>query len=141
MKRNAVTTAKIRSGAVTRSKIALSTLGPVPAALSSQTAQSAQYAQLAGTLAVPQPWHLAGAPGEPEFEAGWGNVPYDEGHGQTAAFFKDHEGLVHLRGYITGGVNETSAFQLPVGHRPEGGAVSTCSSPATARRPTHRWIC
>jgi hypothetical protein len=127
LKKNAVTAAKIKPGAVTGAKIRLATLGVVPAALTAQSAQTALAAQradaagsaqVAARLTAPEPWHEVGTPGEPGFENGWANVPYEQGQGQTAAFFKDHEGIVHLRGLINGGVNEASAFHLPPGYRP-----------------------
>ena len=61
-------------------------------------------------------WHAIGAPGEPAFLNTWKNYG---GEWAAAAFRKDSEGFVHLRGLIdcTAG-NNTFAFTLPVGYRP-----------------------
>jgi transcription termination factor Rho len=36
----------------------------------------------------------------------------------TAGYYKDQLGFVHLKGMLTGGVLNTAAFTLPVGFRP-----------------------
>ncbi len=59
-------------------------------------------------------WHLVGAPGEPAFQNGWGNV----GGETTVAFKKDPFGNVVLRGTVGGGTQGTTVFTLPVGYRP-----------------------
>ncbi|MEO8687856.1 MAG: hypothetical protein ABI611_06520 [Solirubrobacteraceae bacterium] len=56
-----------------------------------------------------------GTTGNPAFENGWENFGpnlYD-----TAAFYKDPLGVVHLKGSVSGGVIG-SVFTLPVGYRP-----------------------
>ena len=56
-----------------------------------------------------------GAPGEPAFGAGWKNA----GSGlQVAGFYRDQEGVVHLRGGVALGGSTTTIFTLPVGYRP-----------------------
>jgi hypothetical protein len=133
LKKNSVTTTKIKDGAVTAEKIGngvvtgtkvangsltgtqinASTLGTVPTA---QSAQTAGAADTANSLAPPEPWHEVGAPGEPEFLNGWKDVGAGE---ETVAFYKDHEGVVHLRGFANGGSG--TVFQLPPGDRPTSG--------------------
>ena len=64
-------------------------------------------------------WVVVAANGNPQpsFMNGW--VNYNGGY-QTAAFYKDALGIVHLKGLVTGGTfgAETAIFQLPVGYRP-----------------------
>lgn len=66
-------------------------------------------------LAEPEPFHIVGEAGEPPFENGWINVDDSE-----AGFYKDFQGVVHLKGTISGGEasNGTDAFTLPEGYRP-----------------------
>ncbi len=106
--KNAVPTNRIRNNAVTGAKVEESTLGTVP---------TANAANIANSLAPSEGWHVVGAPGEPPFLNGWKN----EGSlGETAAFYKDHEGIVHLRGLV-GGAGLPLVFQLPPGYRPASG--------------------
>jgi hypothetical protein len=66
-------------------------------------------------LPPPEPWHEIGSAGEPAFAYNWTNdAPASE---QTAGFFKDQAGVVHLKGVITGGTAGT-LFTLPPGYRP-----------------------
>ncbi|KKM86624.1 hypothetical protein LCGC14_1277110 [marine sediment metagenome] len=61
-------------------------------------------------------WREVGDPGEPTFENSWVNygAPWD-----TAAFYKDAAGIVHLKGLIKSGTINQAAFTLPVGYRPK----------------------
>jgi hypothetical protein len=82
-------------------------------------------------------WHEIGAPGEPTFGDGWTNAtPTYICGGQsagcveynTAGFYKDSLGVVHLKGAIkldVGSCNGCSsiAFRLPEGYRPAKAAV------------------
>ena len=104
LKNNAVTTKKIKNGAVTGAKVRLSKLGTVP------------RAQSANTLVAPEPWHVVGAPGQPRFQNSWHNRT--GGRSLTVAFYKDHEGIVHLRGTASGGMWGVTIFQLPRGYLP-----------------------
>lgn len=61
-------------------------------------------------------WKVVGAAGQPAFQNSWVNFP--TGGWPTAAFRLDSEGWIQMRGLLTGGVNNTVAFTLPVGHRP-----------------------
>lgn len=63
----------------------------------------------------------------------WANygAPYN-----SAGYFKDKEGVVHLRGLIAGGAVGSAAFTLPVGYRPantEFGATQATGAFATYR--------
>ncbi len=61
------------------------------------------------------PEQLVGAPGEPAFGPGWKNA----GSGfQVAGFYRDAEGVVHLRGGVALGGSVMTIFTLPVGYRP-----------------------
>jgi len=60
-------------------------------------------------------WHEVGASGEPSFENGW--VNYSSSY-NTAAFYKDVEGFVHLKGLVKNGTVNTTIFTLPTGYRP-----------------------
>jgi hypothetical protein len=60
--------------------------------------------------------HNVGAPGEPKFQNGCHNAgpPFAD-----VGFFKDREGVVHLKGFFTGCNSPTqTVFQLPPGYRP-----------------------
>jgi hypothetical protein len=113
IRKQAVTAAKIRTGTLTGAQINFSTLGTVP------TAQRASTAELAQTLAASEDWHEVGAPGEPGFLKSWVN---NGGSGLTAAFYRDREGVVHLKGLVTKGTG-VEIFQLPPGYRPAGGKI------------------
>jgi hypothetical protein len=74
-------------------------------------------------LAPAEAWHEVGSAGEPAFAAGW--VNYGSGPAclnnrpcNTAAFYKDPYGVVHLKGIIKSGNLNFSAFTLPEGYRP-----------------------
>src|SRR5262245_56690258 len=100
VKNEAVTAAKVRKGTLTGTQINASTLGTVPTA------------HLANGLAPPENWHEVGSPGEPVFMNSWHNV--DPSKFASAAFFKDHEGIVHLKGYVRDGT-KAPIFALPAG--------------------------
>ncbi len=104
--KNAVPTNRLRDNAVTGDKVNEATLGTVPSA------------QLANSIVPPEGWHEVGAPGEPGFQHGWENAG---GPLESAAFYKDHEGSVHLKGVVTAGTE--LIFQLPPGYRPATGKV------------------
>jgi hypothetical protein len=102
---NAVTTSKIADDAVTGDKVKESTLGTVPSATNATTASN---------LTPPEAYHEIGTTGQPPFENGAVNFG---GEFSTAAFFKDHEGVVHLKGTVTA-TGGTVIFTLPAGYRP-----------------------
>ena len=85
-------------------------------------------------------WHEIGAQGEPAFGGGWSNAtppyicsaPVDPSCPvyNTAGFYKDSLGNVHLKGSIKfdlsncgGGFCSSIAFRLPAGYRPAKAAV------------------
>ncbi len=110
VKNGSLTGAQIKAGTLTGNQIDLSTLGTVP------NAQNAQTAQTANAVAPSEAWHEVGAPGEPNFQSEWhNNVP--EAH-SNVAFYKDREGIVHLKGEALGSGSGGTVFQLPPGYRP-----------------------
>jgi len=73
------------------------------------------------SLAAPEPYHEVGAPGEPPFEHSCQNLG---GAYETVAFFKDHEGIVHLKGeYNLCSPANDAPFHLPAGYRPASGKL------------------
>lgn len=66
------------------------------------------------SLRPPEGWHEVGAPG---FQNSWVNST------PTVAFYKDREGVVHLRGEAELGTHNATIFQLPAGYRPASGEV------------------
>ncbi len=62
-------------------------------------------------------WHEVGTQGEPQFQTTWSNPTAAEKL-ETVAFYKDNEGIVHLRGWAKGGGAGTAVFYLPPGFRP-----------------------
>jgi hypothetical protein len=119
LKKNAVTTAKIKKEAVTAAKVKKGTL--TGAQINASTLGTVPSAQAASSLAPAEGWHVVGAPGEPGFEPGWESrpIPVDP----SVAFYKDHEGIVHLRGVAMGGTGSGAVFRLPPGFRPTGGKI------------------
>jgi hypothetical protein len=109
IKNEAVTSAKVKKGTLTGTQVNASTLGTVPAANSAQTAQTAQ---VANALSPGEAWHVVGAPGEPPFLNSWAQYP----ESPIVAFYKDHEGVVHLKGIAR--LGSEAMFKLPPGFRP-----------------------
>jgi hypothetical protein len=109
--RGAITAAKVRPNSLTGRQIKVSTLGTVP------KATAAVSASTASALGPNEEWHRVGADGEPRFQNLWQNF----GGYETVAFYKDHEGTVHLRGALIDGSG--IAFQLPSGYRPAAGTI------------------
>jgi hypothetical protein len=103
IKKEAVTAAKVKKGTLTGTQINAGTLGTVPTATT------------ANSLAAPEALHMVGAPGEPLFQNGWVNYGPEN---EPVAFYKDHEGVVHLIGKTKGGPVGSVIFQLPPGYRP-----------------------
>jgi hypothetical protein len=107
----AVSTAKLKNGAVTKNKLNVTGV-TVPNALRARSATTAQG------LAAPEAVHLIGAPGEPGFQNSWANQGSSEL--ERAGFYKDREGVVHLQGAVVdGGTTGGAIFQLPPGYRPD----------------------
>lgn len=68
-------------------------------------------------VATEEAWNEVGSTGEPAFQNGW--VNYDSTH-NSAAFWKDSNGVVHLKGLVKSGTISTTLpiFTLPAGYRP-----------------------
>ena len=108
IKNKAVTGAKIKPGTITGTQVNASTLGIVPAA---------QTAQTAAALAPSEAWHEVA-----EFLNGWeSTTQVVGGQPEPVAFYKDKEGVVHLRGEVSQGTPNTVIFRLPAGYRPASG--------------------
>jgi hypothetical protein len=69
-------------------------------------------------IAPPEDWHEIGAPGEPAFQNSCANLG---GNLETAAFYLDQIGIVHLKGAVTCPTTGVILFQLPAGYRPASG--------------------
>lgn len=64
---------------------------------------------------------MIGAAGEPRFEGSWENVPSAGSlNFEGAGFYKDREGIVHLKGIVKGD-SSGFIFHLPAGYRPASG--------------------
>ena len=68
-------------------------------------------------------WHEVGTAGNPAFAGSWKNFG---GAFETAAFYKDPGGLVHLKGLVD--VGSGTIFTLPAGYRPAKTEVFTVVS-------------
>ena len=121
IKKEAVTAKKIKKGTITGTQVNLAKLGTVPSA------------QLANSIPPAEATHLIGAPGEPAFENGSSNAGTLSGlHLNSAGFYKDHEGIVHLEGIVAAPTKELKTiFTLPVGYRPAAGTVLIFQGGAT----------
>jgi hypothetical protein len=115
-------------GGLTGAHISESSLDKVPSAASADSATTAtsattaDSAKLASDLAPPEAYREVGSPGNPDFQNGCTNIG---GMSETAAFFKDRQGIVHLRGRVTCTGAGLDAFQLPAGYRPANGKIHT----------------
>lgn len=69
-------------------------------------------------------WREVGTVGNPPFDvpSGWINAT---GHGPACAFYKDHMGIVHIRGAVRDGTLSLGAviFILPTSYRPDTGRI------------------
>jgi len=117
IKKNAVVTSKIKNGSVTGAKVANGSLTGTQ--VNASTLGTVPTAQTANTLAAPEAWHEVGTSGQPGFLNSWANST-GVLHSETVAFYKDHEGVVHLRGAAISGTAEP-IFDLPPGFRPASG--------------------
>jgi hypothetical protein len=72
--------------------------------------------RVGGNAAVTPAFTGIGTAGAPAFANSW--VNFDAGTNQQAGFWKDDNGLVHLRGLVKSGVVGSVMFTLPAGFRP-----------------------
>jgi hypothetical protein len=135
LKNRTITASKIKKHTLTGTEINLSKLGTVrnaskassadfaTSAGSANTADTANTASTATSVAPSEGWHEVGAPGEPGFQNGWHNVSFGTivPQPETVAFYKDREGVVHLKGAAWRGTSSPVIFQLPAGYRPAPG--------------------
>jgi hypothetical protein len=138
LKNRAVRRAKLANQAVTGSKVAnhsltgvqvdAATLGTVHDAMHATNADRASSAE---AVAAPEGWHEVGAAAEPGFQNGWIDSPSTPSlpSPETVAFYKDREGVVHLKGQTVGGPSVQAIFQLPAGYRPASGKVLQFAAP------------
>ena len=105
LKKGSVTGVKVRNGSLTRADLKA---GTVPSTSPGSNGHPSH-----------EGWHEVGAPGEPPFRNGW---KITDSSSPTLAFYEDGEGVVHLRGTVTGPSHEIM-FQLPPGYRPGPGKV------------------
>jgi hypothetical protein len=132
---DAVTGAKVKDGSLTGADINLATLPKVGTAAiadnaahatnadNATKAANADHATNADNIAPPESSHEIGAAGEPGFEGGTTNYgAVSPGtNTETAGFYKDKQGIVHLKGLVktaNSGTNVGFLFYLPAGYRP-----------------------
>ncbi len=139
IKNGSVTGIKIKKGTITGTNINLAKLGTVPSATTAATANSATTAGTASSLSPPEGFRLVGSSGQPGFLDGSSNG-FVKGVGvqlAPVAFYKDHEGVVHLQGTPIVGKEENPVpgliFQLPPGDRPASGTLQLFRPPKKKR--------
>jgi hypothetical protein len=121
VKNSSLAGADVKNDSLTGNDINESTLGKVP---------SAATADLANSVAASEAYREIGTAGNPSFGAGCTNAVASGTPDvfEKAAFYKDLEGVVHLRGVIECDPSNTDpntsiAFQLPAGYRPRNGRL------------------
>lgn len=122
---NAVGGAKVKADSLTGADVLEASLGKVPASASSDQATTAGHAASADTLAASEAWHEIGQAGQPAFQNGWTNYSPS---GNSAGYYKDRLGYVHLKGMVKDGTMSQTAFTLPVGYRPAKGMLLPTAS-------------
>lgn len=129
-----LTGADVRDDSLTGADLDEGTLGQVSSANSANTANTANSANSANSadtaitantannVAAPEAFHEVGAAGEPPFKNGCANFQDDDGvKFESVGFYKDREGVVHLRGVYQCPAAGDIPFQLPPGYRPSNG--------------------
>lgn len=120
LKRNSVGTRQLRARSVTHAKLAPGAIDDVdvrPRSVSGASIDASTFdgvsraarADLAASVAAPEPRHLVGGPGEVPFGAGWSNEDTE----RPVAFYLDREGIVHLQGVARGVQSAPVVFELP----------------------------
>src|SRR3954469_22536714 len=138
---NSVTSSRIATGNVFNSDLATDAVNSAKVAANTLTASDIGPDSVTGSelkekpgrgVLVGEGWHEVGAAGEPKFNYDHGTPRYDDSYVNldptkynTAAFYKDPLGIVHLKGAITprdttlgASCDSHSIFQLPAGYRP-----------------------
>jgi hypothetical protein len=128
-------TSDIKNGAVTASKLHKGAVKTKKIRDDAVNGSKVKNHSLTGAdLRAPEPYHEIGSTGEPQFENGAEN--FGEGF-STAAFFIDHEGIVHLRGTVTA-TRDSVIFTLPAKYRPSQELfISTVATVSSARLFIH----
>ena len=119
IKNNAVTAAKIKKGTITGTQINLPSLGPCrqPPMQLPQTQRRPPARPM--PLRTMEPSRIIGVSGQPPFLDGTSNSLSSPFNIQPASFYKDHDGIVHLNGYVKTGKGEKPMprHDLPVAPR------------------------
>ena len=127
IKKKTLTGKQVKPDSLKGTQIKESTLGQVPSALNADGANTAvqaesanDAAQLGGDPATSfvqksEGFHTVGATDEPAFQSG-----FNAGLLSDVQFWKDGDGMVHLRGNTTSGTANDGdpIFTLPPGYRP-----------------------
>jgi hypothetical protein len=109
IKKHSIAGNRLKPNTLTGAQIKESTLGVVPQAAVAGTAKALP----------PLVWHQI-----TDFVGTWTDgSKAPSGVGPTVAYAIDAQGIVHLRGHLTGGVADTVAFVLPAAARPKPGDV------------------
>jgi hypothetical protein len=127
LRNNDVRGKDVRNGTLTGADIRESTLRGVPTASRAAAADHATRADAAGradSIAAPEGFHAVGTPGEPPFNPGCQNNTGNPAF-PPVGFYKDREGVVHLRGAYTCTSAGALGFNLPAGYRPGAGTAHT----------------
>jgi hypothetical protein len=130
----------VKNDGLTGADVLESSLGTVPSATAAgaantanrasaaDTADRASIADLASNVAAPEAFHEVGATGEPQFNTGCANQATNPAL-QSVGFYKDREGVVHLKGSFTCTGAGVIAFNLPPGYRPPSGKLHAQAAP------------
>ena len=132
--KNAVNAQKVKNNSLRGADVLESSLGTVPTAdnaTNANRANSAGSADVASSLTAPEGYREIGTSGNPSFQGECQNAvpaPPSPDVFEKAAFFKDHNGIVHLRGTIEcdPDMNNSATnfpFQMPAGYRPRNGKL------------------
>jgi hypothetical protein len=130
----AVTSAKILDGTIVHGDVATANKDGTAATPSMRTLGTGAAQACAGNdsrvtgaaAAAQEAWREVGAGGQPAFESSW---VYFGAPRNTAAFYKDTIGEVHLKGVVKNGTAAANPiFTLPAGYRPAGDALVASGS-------------
>lgn len=71
---------------------------------------------IAGGISPQEGWNDVGTLGKPAFQNFWTN--YNTATHDRVSYFKDKNGIVHIKGFVRSGTTGTVIFNLPAGYRP-----------------------